>query len=204
MPKITDLQIQKNNKTRANVYIDGEFAFALEMLTVMKLGIKIGSEVSNDSLKAAVFDSEKSVAFSKAADYLGRGMRTKKQVEEYLTKKGYSKDVTEYVVERLEDYKYVDDGAYAAMYSEQAGESKGNRRIRMELMQKGISRETAESVSIDGETLRVNAEKLAVKYMRNKQTDVKTLQKLQRYLLGRGYDFDVVNSIVRGYNVSDE
>ena len=50
MPKITDMQIQKNNKTRANVYIDGEFAFALEMLTVMKLGLKIGADVSTEKL----------------------------------------------------------------------------------------------------------------------------------------------------------
>ena len=46
MPKITDMQIQKKNKTRANVYLDGEYAFALEMLTVMKLGLKIGQDVS--------------------------------------------------------------------------------------------------------------------------------------------------------------
>ena len=42
MPKITDMQIQKKNKTRANVYLDGEYAFALEMLTVMKLGLSKG------------------------------------------------------------------------------------------------------------------------------------------------------------------
>ena len=48
MPKITDLQIQKNNKTRANVYVDGQFAFGAEMVTVMKLGLKIGAEVSEE------------------------------------------------------------------------------------------------------------------------------------------------------------
>ena len=78
MPKITDMQIQKNNKTRANVYVDGEFAFALEMLTVMKLGLKIGQEVSEGRLKEAIFDSEKSVAFERAMDYLGRGLADKR------------------------------------------------------------------------------------------------------------------------------
>ena len=95
MPKITDMQIQKNNKTRANVYIDGEFSMALEMLTVMKLGLKIGQEVSQERLAEAVFDSEKSVAFEKAMGYLGRGMKTVKQMRDYLTKKAYTHEVVE-------------------------------------------------------------------------------------------------------------
>ena len=90
MPKITDLQIQKNNKTRANVYIDGEFAFALEMITVMKLGLKIGDEVSESKLLQAVTDSERACAFDKAMSYLGRGMKTVHQMREYLLRKGYA------------------------------------------------------------------------------------------------------------------
>ena len=118
MPKITDLKIQKSNKTRANLYLDGEFAFGVEMLTVMKLGLKIGQEVSQEKLAEAVFDSEKSVAFEKAMDYLARGMKTSKQMREYLEKKGYGERVTEYVVEKLKEYRYLDDDVYAKTYVE--------------------------------------------------------------------------------------
>ncbi|MCX4286199.1 MAG: RecX family transcriptional regulator, partial [Clostridia bacterium] len=48
-----------------------------------------------------------------------------------------------------------------------------------------------------------SAQKLADKYMKNKPTDLKTLQKLQRYLVGRGYDFDVVNAIVKKYRFDE-
>lgn len=203
MPKITDIQIQKNNKTRANVYVDGEFAFGLEMLTVMKLGLKIGKDVSVQELDEAVFDSEKSVAFEKAVDYLGRCMRTCRQMKEYLGKKGYSQKVVDYVVAKLKDYKYLDDDLYAAAYAESASANKGNRRIRQELMQKGISASLAENVAIDSETAQLAAERLAQKYMRGKTCDVKTLQKLQRYLLSRGYEYDVVNAVVRACGASD-
>lgn len=204
MPKITDIQIQKNNKTRANVYIDNEFAFGLEMLTVMKLGLKIGAEVSQERLDEAVFDSEKTVAFDKAMGYLSRSMKTVKQMKDYLTKKGFTHKVVEYVIDKLQDYKYLNDEQYAKTYVEQASANKGNRRIKQELMQKGISQQKAEQFKIDDETASATAEKLGEKYMRNKTPDLKTLQKLQRYLLSRGYDFDVVNAVIRKYGKDND
>ena len=203
MPKITDMQIQKNNKTRANVYIDGEFSIALEMLTVMKLGLKIGQEVTEKQLAEAVFDSEKSVAFERAMGYLGRGMKTVKQMRDYLAKKAYSPEVVDYVIRRLKEYHYLDDEAYAKSYVERNSSAKGERRLKQELVSKGISQTLAEQHSqLDGEQEQACAARLAEKYMKGKPQDIKTLQKLQRYLLFRGYGYDVVNSILRDYKVN--
>ena len=205
MPKITDMQIQKNNKTRANVYIDGEFAFALEMLTVMKLGLKIGQEVSQEQLAEAVFDSEKSVAFEKAMGYLGRGMKTVKQMRDYLTKKAYTPEVVDYVIRHLKEYRYIDDVAYAKMYVEHNSSTNGERRLKQELVSKGISVNLAEEHSqLDSEQSLSDATRLAEKYMKNKPHDVKTLQKLQRYVLSRGYGFDVVNAVLRNYKINTD
>lgn len=202
MPKITDMQIQKNNKTRANLYIDGEFSFALEMFTVMKLGLKIGQEVSQEKLREAVLDSEQSVAFEKAMSYLARGMKTAKQVREYLTKKGYHKEVVERVIAKLMDYRYIDDEAYARLYVAQNSKTKGDRRLKQELVNKGIALAQAERFSeLDSEQTLENATQLAQKYMKNKPQDIKTLGKLQRYLIGRGYGFDIVNTVVRNFKI---
>lgn len=200
MPTITDIKIQKNNKTRANVYLDGEYAFALEMVTVMKLGLKIGAEVSEQKLAEAVFDTEKSVAFGKAVDYLGRGSKTTSQMRKYLAGKGFSAEVTSYVVDKLIDYRYLDDVAYAKAYAEQNAAVKGSKRVKQELMVRGIDVATAEEHSVqDADESRQNAANLAKKYMRNKPCDLKTAQKLQRYLLSRGYDYDTVNFAIAPY-----
>lgn len=205
MPKITDMQIQKKNKTRANVYIDGEFAYALEMLTVMKLGLKIGAEVSSDRLAEAVTDSERSVCFEKAMNYLSRGMKTCKQMREYLAGKGYEREIVNYVIDKLVDYKYLNDEHYARAYVEQNQASKGERRLKQELQQKGIPAAIAEQYGVvEADAAMDNAQRLADKYMRSKPRDLKTLQKLQRYLLSRGYDFDVVNAVTRAYKLDDD
>lgn len=204
MPKITDIQIQKNNKTRANVYIDGEFAYALEMLTVMKLGLKIGAEVSPERLTEALRDSERSVCFEKAVDYLSRGMKTCKQMRDYLLGKGYDNETVNYAIGKLTDYKYLNDEYYAQVYVEQNAATKGERRLKQELQQKGIANSIAEKYcTTEPDVTAENAERLAEKYMRNKPRDLKTLSKLQRYLLSRGYDFDVVNVVLRSYKISD-
>ncbi|MBQ8433211.1 MAG: regulatory protein RecX [Clostridia bacterium] len=200
MPKITDMQIQKRNKSRANIYIDGEFAFALEMLTVMKLGLKIGKEIHVDTVKMALFDSETSVAFGKAVDYLARAMKTTKQMRDYLTKKGYAPDVVECVIDKLKGYKYLDDETYAKLYTQQSKTHKGQRRIKQELLNKGISHTEVDSqVQIDEDDELATATTLAQKYLKNKDRDIKTMQKLQRFLLYRGFDFDIVNSVIRNF-----
>ena len=119
---------------------------------------------------------------------------------DYLLKKGYSQEVTQDVLQRLCGYKYVDDEAYCEAYVRQNGQGKGARRIRAELLERGISAEMADRHSdLDEETQRRGAQQVAHKYMKNKPCDVKTMQKLQRYLLSRGYGYETVSAVVRSY-----
>lgn len=200
MSKITDIQPQKRNKNRVNVYVDGEYVLALELLTVMKLGLKIGNEVTEAELSEAAADTEKSVALERAMNYIARGSKTSSQLRKYLVDKQYSSDVVEYVLQKMKYYGYIDDQAYAESYARLNGSSKGSRRIKTELIQRGISVRDAEKYSAqDEDQTRENAERLAERYMRGKQPDIKNLQRLQRHLVSRGYDFDVVNGVVRKY-----
>ncbi len=205
MSKITDIQPQKNNKNRVNVYVDGQYTLALELLTVVKLGLKIGNEVTEETLREASLDTEKSVALERAMNYIARGRRTSAQMRKYLVGKQYSDDVVDYVMDKMKYYGYVDDQAYAAAYVEQNMSTKGARRLKQELIQRGISAEHAEAYAEqDDELSRQNADRLAQKYMRGKTGDIKTLVRLQRYLVSRGYDYDTVNEIARRYKSADQ
>ncbi len=204
MPKITDIQIQKNNKTRANIYVEGQYSFALEMLTVMKAGLKIGAEVTDGFLADVVYDNEVSVGFERAVTYLSRSMRTRKQTYDYLVRKGYADKVIDAVLDKLADYKFIDDNDYAKRYVENNMLNKGERRIKQELKQRGVPVSVIDEYCVVPDNVsQDNAEALAEKYMRGKPRDLKTLQKLQRYLLSRGYGFDVAGNIIRKYKTDD-
>lgn len=200
MQKITDIQPQKRNKSRVNVYVDGEYVLALELLTVMKLGLKIGTEVTETQLAEAALDTEQSVALERAMNYIARGRKTSFQLRKYLTDKEYAPAVVNYVMDKMKYYGYIDDKAYAQAYVEQNSQSKGARRVKQELIQRGIKLSEAEEVSEQERDFSLdNATRLAERYMRGKDYDIKTIVKLQRYLVSRGYDFDIVNSVVRAY-----
>lgn len=200
MQKITDIQPQKRNKSRVNVYVDGEYVLALELLTVMKLGLKIGTEVTETQLAEAALDTEQSVALERAMNYIARGRKTSFQLRKYLTDKEYVPAVVNYVMDKMKYYGYIDDKAYAQAYVEQNSQSKGARRVKQELIQRGIKLSEAEEVSEQERDFSLdNATRLAERYMRGKDCDIKTIVKLQRYLVSRGYDFDIVNSVVRAY-----
>lgn len=200
MQKITDIQPQKRNKSRVNVYVDGEYVLALELLTVMKLGLKIGTEVTETQLADAALDTEQSVALERAMNYIARGRKTSFQLRKYLTDKEYAPAVVNYVMDKMKYYGYIDDKAYAQAYVEQNSQSKGARRVKQDLIQRGIKLSEAEEVSEQERDFSLdNATRLAERYMRGKDCDIKTIVKLQRYLVSRGYDFDIVNSVVRAY-----
>lgn len=204
MAIISQIEIQKRNKQRVNLYVDGEFYSGLQLVAVARLGLREGAEVDEATLKEVVHQSEISYAFEKCVDYLSKSMKTTKQIRDYLRKKGVVSEVEEIVVQKLKDYHYVDDQLYVQLYTEQNSLSKGQRRIKNELMQKGIYKEMAEQVEVDDQKQRQTAVELSQKYMKNKTNDFKTLQKLQRFLVYRGFDYDVVSQIIGQYRSGED
>ena len=47
MGVITELSMQRN-KSRANVYIDGEYVCGLEISVILKHGLKVGVNIENE------------------------------------------------------------------------------------------------------------------------------------------------------------
>ena len=102
-------------------------------------------------------------------------MKTEKDVRDFLRRKGYLQEVSDYVVEKMKGYGYLDDEAYARAYAESAGKRKGSRLIRMELKRKGVPESALAALPERDE--RGAAAEVLQKYLRGKEQDVKTLRK---------------------------
>ena len=127
MPKITQITIQTKNKDRCNLFIDGEFYAGISVEAVMKFRLKVGQEVNSDTLKALIEDNERAEALAKALKYLSNRLKTKREVKDYLLKKGYSENVVWYCIDKLKDYGYIDDKEYSKRYIESVSKKQGNR-----------------------------------------------------------------------------
>jgi regulatory protein len=118
-----------------------------------------------------------------------------------LEGKGYLPAVIDYALEKLKGYDFVNDGDYAQAYVEFSAKKKGGRLIRMELRKKGVDDTSIEGAleTLDEQTELDTAREILEKYMRGKTADKPTLQKAFRYLLGKGFDVDVIRSVLRAF-----
>ena len=209
MPIVTAITMQVKDKNRVNVFIDGDFCCGLLLETVMKYKLKVGDTITRDNLAQIQYDSEKSKALNISVSYLSRSMKTQKQIEKYLTDKGYGNTVIFFVIEKLKEYGYIDDSIYAKTYIKSYISKKGKKLIEYELISKGIANSDIEKAYLmieeSEERLPNNpALSLAEKYMKNKPCDNATIQKLYRHLLSKGFDYDEVKSAVSKYKESQD
>jgi regulatory protein len=204
--EITSITPQVKDKRRCNIYIDGRFCCGLTLEATVKNRLKVGQIITPERLSEIQLESEKNTAFDKALTHLSATQKTEKQIRTFLEGKGYLPAVVEYVVEKLRSYNFLNDGQYAESYVECVSKRKGSKLIRMELKKKGVSDEAIDT-AIEGlspEREQETATAILEKYMRGKICDKATLQKAYRYLMGKGYDYEVIKSALTAYGDCEE
>ena len=193
MGEITELSVQKKNKKRVNVHIDGEFVCGLDAFIAVSRGLKVGRELTDGELNEIQLASDAEAAFGKAAGYLAVRMRSKNEIIRYLQGKGYSNIVIRDVINKLEKYNYVNDGAFIGEYIKLAAKARSRRRIKADLIRMGIDEKTADE-SLDGlEGQADAAAKAAAKYLKSRPFDK---NKLAAHLAGKGFDWDTIRGAV--------
>lgn len=194
MSVITKLEYQKKNDSRANLYLDDEFYCGISVELCIREHLKSGMEIDEERLKELILEDEKGVAFTKAINYVSNNYKTKKQVKDYLYKKDYNKDTIEYVINKMEEYKYLDDESYAKQFVLTYSKKYGKLKLISGLKSKGISDKIIDNI-FDGEIeINNSIESVGDKYLKNKILDEKTYLKLSRFLYSRGFQFDEINS----------
>ena len=198
MPVITKIETQKN-KSRVNIFVDDSFFCGLNKETAVIFGLKENKEVDEEKLKVAIFESEVKSAFEKSLDYLGRRMYTKKELIERLTQKGYVKEVAERVIEKLEEYRYIDDKLFAKQFFQSNGHL-SKRVIQGKLIQKGVANDIISEIIEErtGESEFELCLLQAKKYLKSKKVnDIKDIQKMQASLARKGFDFDTIKKVCK-------
>ncbi len=189
-------QIKKVGKgERYSIFIDGVFNGTLEDEILVKTKLKVGDQIDEERLKEIKLENGKLAAFSRAVSYIEKGVRTKKQVKTYLKEKGFLLQSIDEALEKLEEYGLVDDSLFAESYIRTYKNKKGGKKLKFELMQKGVSGEIAEekiNELCDEESSFETCLTLAKKYMKNKEHDAKTRQKAYAHLAGKGFSGDII------------
>lgn len=200
MSKITSVSAQKNNKERCNIYVDGEFYLGVPTEAVLALRIKVGMDITAEQLVQLKEYSERAEAFEKALSYISMALKTKRQVRDYLTRKGYAYSVAMYVVDRLCQMKYLDDVAYSEKYIESTMAKQGKRLATYKLMQKGVKKADIENAYENNPVCQEeHAKSVAIKRLKGKEITRELIAKTFRYLLGRGFSYEEAEFALKDY-----
>lgn len=193
---ITALQIQKQNKERVNVFLDGEFAFGLNLATAM--GLKKGQLLSLAEIEQLQQDDELRVAYQQALGYLSHRPRSQAEIERYLAEKGYSATLIEQVVQRLLAADYLNDEEFARRWleSRERTRPRSSRALRYELRQKGIDKAVIDEVvsTVDEEAAAWAAlEPKLARWQGLEQAEFR--KRVLGVLARRGFDQEVVRRV---------
>lgn len=193
MAEITSIEPQVKDKRRCNVYVDGRFYCGIKLEVAIKYHLKAGMHIEKEELDKIQLETEKSQALDKAMTHLSASMKTRRQINDFLAKKGYTEAVINYVLERLEYHKLVDDYAYCRAYV-QSVKGKGKRALELDLIKRGAEQSAIRAALDETEEDCGEAAAVLEKYMRGKPTDRQSLYKGFKYLLSKGYGYDTAKA----------
>ena len=183
---------------RFKVFVDGDFVGELEAEILAKYKLKTGDEIDKDYLDKILHDNADLACFDRALSVLEKSAKTKKMMADFLKEKKYPVDSIEKAIAKLQDYGYINDGAFAENYIKSYSQQKGKFRLKQELLAKGIDDDIIQEKLSDlsEEEMEESCRQLAQKFAKSRRQDEKLSEKLFRHLLGKGYSYSMVAKVV--------
>lgn len=200
MPQITDIKSQKRKK-RFNIYVDGKFSFGLDADTLIKSGLQINQEISQEEIEKLVKENEFVKVYDRVLKFFSYRPRSEKELQDWFKKKNVGEETKKLVIRKLQKLGYLNDEEFAKWWIEQRTTFKpmGRRLLEMELRQKGIAKDLITKL-LHGyvATERDQAQKIAEKkWERLKSLPYKeSREKLGAFLARRGFSWEVIKEVV--------
>jgi len=205
---VTALEVQKRDKERVNVFIDGEFAFGLNVIDAARL--RKGQVLAETEI-AALRDADAVVqAVNTAAHFLSYRPRSTAEIRRNLKEKDTPEAVIDAAIEKMAVMGYLDDAAFARYWVDNRSQFKplSHRALRQELRQKGLADAVIDEALGDQSEpdLAYKAATTQVRKLRNRTVkEFKT--KINAFLQRRGFSYsttqDVVGRLIESLETDD-
>ncbi|MDX1521486.1 MAG: RecX family transcriptional regulator, partial [Anaerolineae bacterium] len=190
---------------RVNVFLDDEFAFAVTLTVAATL--RKDQHLDDEEIEHLKQGDQRNKAYDRALRFLGFRPRSVSEMKKYLANKKFLPDVIEDTIARLTEQQYLDDHAFAQFWLENREQFKprGQRALRYELRQKGISDQIIDATLTD-----LNEDELAWAAVERKLNAWKKLphealkKKVIGFLSRRGFNYEVAHSVVQRVQASIE
>ena len=197
--KITAIRAQVKNPERLSLYVDEKYAFSLTYAQLLDEKLHAGLELSEDRLASLKHASDFGKAYERALNYVMIRPRSVKELRDYARRKQWMPEDTQIIVDKLCARRYLDDRNFARAWVENRaiGKKTSQRKLRLELKQKGV----ADDIIADVLAANMYDENDALKQLIAKKRRLARFaadeQKLMQYLARQGFGFDDIKSALQ-------
>jgi regulatory protein len=195
MKTVTAIKSQRHGNRRVNVFLDGAFAFSLEIDVAQKAGLREGKLLSSSEIDELTAADASQRCFNAALDYLSYRPRSESELKMRLHRRGFDDGTIESILPRLRELRLIDDQAFAQFWRDnrESFSPRSRRLLRLELRRKGIDADVIDEVAqgIDEDASAYRAAQKKAQTLRG--CDYQTFyRKLGSYLRRRGFDYGLV------------
>lgn len=149
-------------------------------------------------------------ALRKLGDLCARGEHCSGEMAEKLRKWGFPTDAQERIIDKLIDYKYIDDERFTRSFVRDkiVFNKWGRRKIEQALWQKRIPKTISQPILDETdpkEYLEVLRPMMKSKYKTIKvETDYERSMKLIKYAMGRGFTLDLIRQCIDDASIVED
>ena len=199
-------EINPVTRQKFQIELDGQPAFVLYKGELSRYHIQKDKELPQEIYEELVGQVLTKRAKLRAMHLLEKMDRTSAELKKKLEQSGYPTKAVEEALEYVESFHYIDDVRYAARYIEFQKSKKGKARLKMELLQKGISAEIVARVLEEAEE-QMDAKETIRRMLQSKRKgegplEEKEKQRLYGFFMRKGFSSSEILSVFR--EISDK
>lgn len=200
----------KKIRNKYRVYLDNDETIDLYENIILKYELLIKKNVDSSLLNKIRKDNDKENAYEISLNYISIKMRTKKEINKYLTKKNYDKSLIEDTIKRLEKNNLLNDELYIKSYiSDKVNLSNdGPYKIKRYLLDNDLNEDLVNKYihEIDEESLKEKLDRLIdkkIKTIKNCSGNVLKF-KVMNYFINLGYDKKLIEDILSNKEIRND
>jgi regulatory protein len=197
--KITAIKAQVRSPDRLSIYIDNKYAFSLNYAQLLDEKLYAGLEISDVRLAELKHTSDFGKAYERALNYVMIRPRSIREMHDYARRKKWAPEDTQIIIDKLVARRYLDDRRFARAWAESRALAKktSQRKLRLELKQKGVADDIVADVLQQTDYSDANALKQLIQKKRRLARYAADEQKLMQYLARQGFSFDDIKDALK-------
>ena len=203
------MKIEKYELTKKNiynVYLSSGEVLELNGKVITDNELLIKKEIDNELYDKLKRDNTICMLMDTSVKYIDRRLRSIKELKDYLKNKEEDTTITEEVIDKLIDNKYLDDDRFTKAFIKDKLNftNWGDYKIKNELKRLGVNEEIIYNniSNIDNNIYYERISKIIDKDIstNKKYNGIKLKNKIYNHLLTLGYSKEKVISIINNYN----